>query len=144
MWTDTQADTERELSSRGSFSHFYGAFLPGFLWPVILLCLVPSLYLVYFRNLLWGHAQLLAKLDSTYYEVVPSSFLTFKELFCMSVVRKIFLISRMRNMGSLLLIWAGLRFCLTPHLGVSSTEDKLQLFRLGPIYLLPHRKYLRE
>ena len=28
-----------------------GAFLPGFLWPIILLCLVLSLYLVYFRVL---------------------------------------------------------------------------------------------
>ena len=30
-----------------TLNHFYGEFLPGFLWPVILLWLVLSLYLVY-------------------------------------------------------------------------------------------------
>ncbi|CAI9161650.1 unnamed protein product [Rangifer tarandus platyrhynchus] len=38
-----------------------GAFLPGFLWPIILLCLVLSLYLVYFRVLPSAGACLVAQ-----------------------------------------------------------------------------------
>ena len=38
-----------------------GAFLPGFLWPIILLCLVLSLYLVYFRVLPSVRACLVAQ-----------------------------------------------------------------------------------
>ena len=57
MWTDTQADTERELSPHGSFSHFYGAFLPGFLWP-IMISPVQSLYLIYLRVLPCAYASL--------------------------------------------------------------------------------------
>ena len=65
MWIDTQAGSERELCPRGSFNHFYGAFLPGFLWPIILLCLVVSLYLVYLRVLPCVRVHLLAKMDSS-------------------------------------------------------------------------------
>ena len=41
------------------------AFLPVSLWPIILICLVQSPYLVYFRILLSVHIYLLAKMDST-------------------------------------------------------------------------------
>ena len=37
----------------GCLIHFCGAFLLGFLWPVILICLVLSPYLVYLRILPW-------------------------------------------------------------------------------------------
>ena len=33
-WVDS------ELHPRGGLNHLYGALLPGFLWPVISLCLV--------------------------------------------------------------------------------------------------------
>ena len=36
----------KELRSHGSLNYFLGAFLPGFIWPVILICLVLSLYSV--------------------------------------------------------------------------------------------------
>ena len=42
----TWAGSERQLCLRGSLNHLYGAFLLGFLWPVILLCLALSPYLV--------------------------------------------------------------------------------------------------
>ena len=64
MWIDTQVGSERESLPRGSLYHFYGAFLLGFLRPIILLCLVLSLYLVYLRVLPCVRAHLLAKLDS--------------------------------------------------------------------------------
>ena len=48
-----------------SLNQFYGAFLPGFLWPIIFLCLVLSLHLVYIRILPYVHTQLLAKMDSS-------------------------------------------------------------------------------
>ena len=49
MWLDTRAN----LGSwpHGSLNHFYGVFSPDFLWPVVLLCLVLSPYLVYLRVL---------------------------------------------------------------------------------------------
>ena len=43
MWIDTQAASEREPRPRGGLNHFYGASLPGFLWPVTLLGRVLSL-----------------------------------------------------------------------------------------------------
>ena len=45
MWTDTQADSERESCPSGSLNHFYGIFFHlGVLWPIILICLVENPY----------------------------------------------------------------------------------------------------
>ena len=57
-------DLDRELNFYGSWSHLYGAFLPGFPWSVTLLCLALSLYLVYSRILPWVRVHLLAKMGS--------------------------------------------------------------------------------
>ena len=75
---------KRAPCPRGSLTHLYGAFLPGFLWPVILLCLVLSPYLVYLRVLPCVYVHPLARMDSseeacgqvgsTFYEVVPAPF----------------------------------------------------------------------
>ena len=65
MWKDTRADTERESRPRDSLNHLYGAFLPGFLWLIILLCLVLSPYLVYLRVLPCVRVHLLARMDSS-------------------------------------------------------------------------------
>ena len=66
LWIDTQLSSERESCPCGSLDHFYyGAFLSDFLWPVLLLCLVLILYLVYLRILPGVHAYLLAKMEST-------------------------------------------------------------------------------
>ena len=65
MWIDTRVDSERESCPCGSLNHLYGAFLPGFLWPIILLCLAPSPYLAYLRVLPCVHVHLLAKMDSS-------------------------------------------------------------------------------
>ena len=46
-----------------SSESFIQGFLPDFLWPVILLYLVLSLYLVYLRVLPYVHAHLIAKTD---------------------------------------------------------------------------------
>ena len=51
VWVDTLAGSEKGQCPCGSLNHLYGALLPGFLWPVILLCLVLSPYLVYLRVL---------------------------------------------------------------------------------------------
>ena len=45
----------------GSLNHLHGAFLLVFLWPIILICLVHGLYLVYLRTLPHAHMHLLAK-----------------------------------------------------------------------------------
>ena len=47
VWIDTLVGSERQSCPPGSLNHLYGAFLPGFLWPVILICVVQSPYLVY-------------------------------------------------------------------------------------------------
>ena len=49
MWIDSWAHSEAH--PYGSWNHFYGAFAPTFLWPVILICLVLSMYLVYLGTL---------------------------------------------------------------------------------------------
>ena len=48
----TRVGSETESHPRGSLNHFHGAFLPSFLWPIILLYLGLSPYLVYLRFLL--------------------------------------------------------------------------------------------
>ena len=65
VWTDIQVDCERESHPHGSLNHLYGTFLLGFLWPIILICLVQSLYLVHLRILPCAHTHLLAKMDSS-------------------------------------------------------------------------------
>ena len=42
-------DRVTESHPRGNLNSFYGTFLLGFLWPIILICLVRSSYLVYLR-----------------------------------------------------------------------------------------------
>ena len=84
MWINTRADSERESRPRGGLNHVCGAFLPGFLWTVTLLCLVLSPYLVYLGILPRVRAHLLAKMDSSeeacgYVDITP--FLTSKETF---------------------------------------------------------------
>ena len=44
-------DKVTESHPRGNLNSFYGTFLLGFLWPIILICLVRSSYLVYLRIL---------------------------------------------------------------------------------------------
>ena len=51
-----------EFHPHGSLNYFYRAFLPGFLWPVIFICLVNSAYLVYLNTLLCVHTYCLAKM----------------------------------------------------------------------------------
>ena len=65
MWIGTQVGSKRGACPCGSLNHFYGAFLPHFLWPIILLCLVLSSYLIYFRVLSCVCMHLLAKMDSS-------------------------------------------------------------------------------
>ena len=54
-----------ESCPHGSFNYFYGAFLLGFLWPIILICLVHSPYLIHFKILPCVHTHLLDKTDFT-------------------------------------------------------------------------------
>ena len=54
-----------ELRPSGSLSYFYVIFPPGFLWPIILTCLVHSPYLMYLRIFPGVRTHLLAKLNST-------------------------------------------------------------------------------
>lgn len=66
LWTDTQADSERESCPSGSLNHFYGTFFHlGVLWPIILICLVENPYCEHFRILPHVHAHLSGKMDST-------------------------------------------------------------------------------
>ena len=51
-----------KLHPRGRLNCFYGAFLLGFLWPVILICLVHTPYLVYLRISPCVCTHLLAKM----------------------------------------------------------------------------------
>ena len=49
-----------ESHPHDGLNHFYGTFLPGFLWPTILICLVHSLYFVHLGILPCVHMCLLA------------------------------------------------------------------------------------
>ena len=66
MWIETLADLGKEWVTEShpfdGLNFFYGVFLLGFLWP-ILICLAHSPYLVYIRILLYEYTHLLAKMD---------------------------------------------------------------------------------
>ena len=65
---ETHGQTQRGvpiLCTHGSLDCLHGAFLPVFLWPIILVCLVYSPYLVYLRILPCMCMDLLAKMDPT-------------------------------------------------------------------------------
>ena len=49
----------------GSLNYSHGTFLLGFLWLVILICLIHSPCLISLRILPCAHVPLLAKMDST-------------------------------------------------------------------------------
>ena len=67
MSVDRHTWTQRvaECMPQGGLNHFYGALLLDFLWPIVLICLVQSPYLVYLRILPCVHTQLSGKKDST-------------------------------------------------------------------------------
>ena len=69
VWTVTQEDSDGERVTEshphGSLNYSDGIFLPGFLWPIILICLVHSPYLVYLSILPGVHTHLLVKVDPT-------------------------------------------------------------------------------
>lgn len=46
------------MRPRSSLNYFYEAFLVGFLWPIILICLVHTPYVVYQDSLRWVHTSL--------------------------------------------------------------------------------------
>ena len=65
----------RESCSHGSLNYLHGGTSSGFPWPVILLCPVPSLYLVYSSTRPHVCALLLAKMDSSKeaYELIDTT-----------------------------------------------------------------------
>ena len=92
-----------------SLIYCYGAFLWGFLWPIILICLAPSLYLVYFRILpyictciSYPRWILVKRLIGSWHHLVwgdvPSLF-DLQGLLCMCM-GEVSLTLRMRNMWS--------------------------------------------
>ena len=90
---------------RGSLNYLYGVFLLGFLWPVILICLVHSPYLADLKIFECVHTHLLAKVDSTAEAISRTSLdithiLTSKEPFLHLCSLRGLLTMRMRNMWS--------------------------------------------
>ena len=75
----------------GSLDYFYGTFLPGFLWPIMLICLLHSPYLVYLRILPCVSTHLLAKMDLTEkaYRYGTSLDMTPRSLLCACVVGEV-------------------------------------------------------
>ena len=108
----------RESCPHGSLNLLYGVFLLDPLWPIILLSLVLSPYVVYLKVLPCAHLHLSARMDSskeaygyvdiTYYGVAPSPFLILKESFCAYVIQMTSLTLRIEKyVISLSLILAG-------------------------------------
>ena len=108
MLVDRHRDGLRESCPSGinSLKHFSGAFLSGFLWPIILICLVQSPDLVYLRILECMPTHLLDMMDSTkepYGYLASFSitlFLTSKGPFCAHVIGKVFWFHLLFEQGS--------------------------------------------
>ena len=142
LWIDAWVDSERELHTHGSLNHLCVAFLSGFHWPVILICLVQSPDLVYLRILPCMPTHLLDVMESTkkpYGELASFSitlFLTSKGPFFAHVVRKVSWFQEREKMWSRLLCEQGsmssFNYLLFFVLKYRSTENKLQMFAPGP------------
>ena len=67
VYIDIRANSGRVTESRphSGLNYFYGAFLLGFIWPIILICLVHSPDWMYLRILPCVHVHLLAKMHYT-------------------------------------------------------------------------------
>ena len=131
----------RESHPCGSLNNSYGAFLPGFLWPVSLLCLVLSPYLVYLKVLpcvltLSQPRQILVKrpVGRLTSFTMRCHHLPFdsEEHFCTCEVRKVSLTLRMGNMWSL--TWAGLTRRVSVHRGQAPAAQPRA--RLSPASVL--------
>ena len=117
-----------DLCPHSGLNCLHGAFLLGFLWPIILICLVLSLYLAYLRVLLWVHVYLLAKMDSSeesYGLLDITLLLTSKELFSWGLLD----FETEKYMVSYLFIWAGLSLS---YLGVSGHREWTRFLVLCP------------
>ena len=57
--------TGKTIALTSGLNYFNGAFLLGFLWPILLICLVPSPCFDYLRILPYVHTHLLTKMDFT-------------------------------------------------------------------------------
>ena len=120
-----------------------GAFLPGFLWPVIVICLLHSPYLVYLGIPPCGHLHLFTKMDSRNIAWHDSP-LASREPFLPTCGQGGLLISGTRNVCSVQDPASSLyspAFCL----GISISREWISnYFTLGwavvgsPICLLPH------
>ena len=151
--THTRWLRERELHPL-RLNPLHEVCLPGSLWPVTLLCWVLSLCWVDLMVLPGVHTHLIAK------TVLPNRTMsrltsptmgwclllfTSKQPFSGCVFRKV-LTWRMRNTWSLylgsaqLLLSSAIAFILE----YLSTEDKLQLLNLGPIFLVPQNHRVNE
>ena len=62
---DRHPDRLRDSCPCVRLNRLHGASRLGFLWPAVLLCLVLSLHLVYFKDLACVFVYLLAKTDSS-------------------------------------------------------------------------------
>ena len=134
----------REFHPHGGFIiiTFMGHFFQVFLQPIILLCLVLSLYLVslYFRALPCEPTHLLAKMDPsegaygqadiTYYKLT-SPLITSKEPFWARVV-EVSLTLRMRNMRSFISYLGRLSPSLSCCFGVAVQRGETSCSPRGP------------
>ena len=142
---DTWVD-QRVSHPRGNLSHFYGAFLLGFLWPIISLFLDLSLYWVYFKVLPCVCTHLLAKMVSSeeaygWFDITNYEVMIAKEPFWACVVGKVSLTLRIRYKWSFI-SYLGRAQLLSPAImEYMSTREKLQLLSLGPIYLPPEYRF---
>ena len=71
---DSERERIAESHLHGNWNCFYGSFLLDFLWPAILICLVHSPYLVYFRILPDLHMHLLPIQRGIWVEHLLTSF----------------------------------------------------------------------
>ena len=134
-----------ELHLHSSLNHLYGAFLPGFLWPIILICLVHTPCLVYLRIfpcvrmrrwiLLKRHLGR-ASLDMT--PLWPP-----RNLFCTCVVEEVSWLREQKIWG-LCRVQPPLLIALL-FLEFSSMGNESPIaFNWGPHLLLPQTSFLNE
>ena len=140
MYGQAHGWAQGELQPHGSLNHLYRAFLLDFLWPVNLICLVLSPYLMCFRVLPYVYVHLLAKMDSS--EEVMGMLASSTAFPHTCVVEKIFLTSRIRKYMAFYLFYSqGSALLLVFILECLSTGDKLWLFNPVSICLLPQSYY---
>ena len=134
-----------QLHLHSSLNHLYGAFLPGFLWPIILICLVHTPCLVYLRIFPCVHMPrwILLKRHLGRASLDMTPLWPPRSLFCTCMVEEVSWLREQKIWG-LCRVQPPLLIALLFLEFSSIGNESPTAFNWGPHLLLPQTSFLNE